>query len=167
MKADMYKIVSKIAFYIAMAVSVVLIVLFFAVGFNNTETINNSDMRAPQFTDALLYWIYMLTAIAIILVLLFSIVAFAKKLVDNPSAAGKSLLGLVLIVVPFVVSYFLASGEQIVVNGKPLSDSDGNPIAASLYVMTDVLIYVQYILFAVCALATVYGLLNITRPVKK
>ena len=167
MKADLCSKVSKIAFYIAMAVSVALIVLFFFVGFNNTETINNNDMRAPQFTDALLYWIYALTGIAVVLVLVFSLISFAKNFKDSPLGALKGLLGVLLLVALFGVAYALASEEPIFVNGKQLADSDGNPIAASSYILTDVLIYVQYALFAACALATAFGLLNISKPVKK
>ena len=81
MKADICSRVSKIVFYIAMAVSVALIALFFFVGFNETETINNNDMRSPQFTDALLYWIYALTALAIALVLVFGIMSFVKNFI--------------------------------------------------------------------------------------
>ena len=150
-----------------MAISVALIVLFFFVGFNDTETINNNDMRAPQFTDALLYWIYALTGIAVVLVLVFSLVSFAKNFKDNPLGAVKGLLGVLLLVALFGVAYALASEEPIIVNGKQLADSDGNPIAASSYILTDVLIYVQYALLAACALATGYGLLNISKPVKK
>ena len=167
MKADICSTVSKIAFYLAMAISVALIVLFFFVGFNDTETINNNDMRAPQFTDALLYWIYALTGIAVVLVLVFSLISFAKNFKDNPLGAVKGLLGVLLLVALFGVAYALASEEPIIVNGKQLADSDGNPIAASSYILTDVLIYVQYALFAACALATGYGLLNISKPVKK
>ena len=167
MNADICSKVSKIAFYIAMAVSVALIVLFFGVGFNNMETINNNDMRSPQFTDALLYWIYALTAIAVVLVLVFGMVSFGKNFKDSPVGALKGLLGVLLLVALFGVAYLLASDAPIYVNGKQLADSDGNPIAASSYILTDVLIYVQYALFAACALATAFGLLNISKPVKK
>ena len=167
MKADLCSKVSKISFYVTMAVSLAIIALFFCVGFGNTETINNNDMRAPQFTDALLYWIYALTGIAVVLVLVFSLISFAKNFKDNPLGAVKGLLGLLLLVALFGVAYALASEEPIIVNGKQLADSDGNPIAASSYILTDVLIYVQYALFAACALATGYGLLNISKPVKK
>ena len=167
MKADLCSKVSKIAFYIAMAVSVALIVLFFFVGFNNTETINNNDMRSPQFTDALLYWIYALTAIAVVLVLVFSLISFAKNFKDSPLGAMKSLGGILLLVALFVISYFLASDEPIYVNGKPLSISDGTPIEASAYILTDVLIYVQYMLLAACTLATLFAMLNISKGVKK
>ena len=167
MKADICSRVSKIVFYIAMAVSVALIALFFFVGFNDTETINNNDMRAPQFTDALIYWIYALTGIAVVLVLVFSLISFAKNFKDSPIGAVKGLLGVLLLVVLFGIAYALASDDPIFVNGKQLADSDGNPIAASSYILTDVLIYVQYALGAACALATAFRLLNISKPVKK
>ena len=167
MKADICSKVSKIAFYIAMAVSVALIALFFIVGFNDTETINNNEMRAPQFTDALLYWIYALTAIAVVLVLIFSLISFGKNFKDSPVGALKGLMGVLLLVALFGVAYVLASDEPIFVNGKQLADSDGNPIAASSYILTDVLIYVQYALLAACTLATMFGLLNISKAVKK
>ena len=167
MKADICSKVSKIAFYIAMAVSVALIALFFIVGFNDTESINNNEMRAPQFTDALLYWIYALTAIAVVLVLVFSLISFGKNFKDSPVGALKGLMGVLLLVALFGVAYALASDEPIFVNGKQLADSDGNPIAASSYILTDVLIYVQYALLAACTLATMFGLLNISKAVKK
>ena len=167
MKADICSKVSKIAFYVAMAASIALIVLFFGVGFNNVETINNNDMRAPMFTDALLYWIYALTGIAVVLVLVFSLISFAKNFKDSPIGAVKGLLGVLLLVVLFGIAYALASDDPIFVNGKQLADSDGNPIAASSYILTDVLIYVQYALGAACALATAFSLLNISKPVKK
>ena len=167
MKADICSKVSKIAFYIAMAVSVALIVLFFGVGFNNMETINNNDMRSPQFTDALLYWIYALTGIAVVLVLVFSLISFGKNFKDSPLGAVKGLLGVLLLVALFGVAYALASDAPIFVNGKQLADSDGNPIGASSYILTDVLIYVQYALLAACTLATAFSLLNISKPVKK
>ena len=167
MNADICSKVSKIAFYVAMAASIALIVLFFGVGFNNVETINNNDMRAPQFTDALLYWIYALTGIAVVLVLVFSLISFAKNFKDSPIGAVKGLLGVLLLVVLFGIAYALASDDPIFVNGKQLADSDGNPIAASSYILTDVLIYVQYALGAACALATAFSLLNISKPVKK
>ena len=144
-----------------------LIALFFVVGFNDTETINNNEMRAPQFTDALLYWIYALTAIAVVLVLVFSLISFGKNFKDSPVGALKGLMGVLLLVALFGVAYALASDEPIFVNGKQLADSDGNPIAASSYILTDVLIYVQYALLAACTLATMFGLLNISKAVKK
>ena len=76
-------------------------------------------------------------------------------------------MGVLLLVALFGVAYVLASDEPIFVNGKQRADSDGNPIAASSYILTDVLIYVQYALLAACALATGYGLLNISKPVTK
>ena len=167
MNADICSKVSRIAFYIAMAVSVALIVLFFGVGFNDIETINNNDMRSPQFTDALLYWIYALTAIAVVLVLGFGIVSFGKNFKESPVGALKGLMGVLLLVVLFGVAYLHASDAPIYVNGKQLADSDGNPIAASSYILTDVLIYVQYALGAACALATAFSLLNISKQVKK
>ena len=167
MNADICSKVSKIAFYIAMAVSVALIVLFFGVGFNNMETINNNDMRSPQFTDALLYWIYALTGIAVVLVLVFSLISFGKNFKDSPLGAVKGLLGVLLLVALFGIAYALASDAPIFVNGKQLADSDGNPIGASSYILTDVLIYVQYALLAACTLATAFSLLNISKPVKK
>lgn len=167
MKADLCSKVSKISFYVTMAVSLVIIALFFCVGFGNSETINNNDMRAPQFTDALIYWIYALTALAIVLVVGFGLVSFGKNFKDSPIGAIKGLLGVLLLVVLFGIAYALSSSDPIFVNGKQLADSDGNPIAASSYILTDVVIYVQYALFAVCALATLFGLTNYSKPVKK
>ena len=59
---------SKIVFYISMAVSLAIIALFFFVGFGNTDIYNGNELRSPMFTDALLYWIYVLTILAVVLV---------------------------------------------------------------------------------------------------
>ena len=67
-----------------MAVSLAIIALFFIVGFGETEIINGNEMRSPMFTDALLYWIYVLTILAVVLVLVFSTVSFFKNLKKNP-----------------------------------------------------------------------------------
>ena len=159
---------SRIVFYILMAVSLAIIVLFFFVGFGDTDIYNGNEMRSPMFTDALLYWIYVLTILAVVLVLVFSTSAFAKSLATNPKAAMKSVAGVLAVVLLFVVAYALSSDAPIMVNDKPLSISnDGTPVAASAYILTDVLLYVQYVLFAACALATIFGLLDITRAVKK
>ena len=167
MKADSCSRISKPLFYVMMAVTLVIIGLFFFVGFGETETLNGNELLAPMFTDALLYWIYVLTGLAVVLVFVFGIVSFAKKLKDSPKEAMKSLMGVVVLLVLFVVAYLLSSDEAIVVNGKPLVDGDTNPIAASSYVLTDVLLYVQYVLFGACTLATIFGLLNISKSVKK
>ena len=167
MKADSCSKISKPLFYVMMAVTVVIIGLFFFVGFGETETINGNDVLAPMFTDALLYWIYALTGLAVVLVLVFSLASFAKKFKDSPKEAMKSLMGVVVIVALFVVAYLLSSGEPIYVNGKQLVDSNDNPIASSAYVLTDVLLYVQYVLLAASTLATLYGLLGISKSVKK
>ena len=124
-------------------------------------------MRSPQFTDALLYWICALTGIAVVLVLVFSLISFGKNFKDSPLGAVKGLLGVLLLVALFGIAYALASDAPIFVNGKQLADSDGNPIGASSYILTDVLIYVQYALLAACTLATAFSLLNISKPVKK
>ena len=158
---------SKIVFYISMAVSLAIIALFFIVGFGETEIINGNEMRSPMFTDALLYWIYVLTILAVVLVLVFSTVSFFKNLKNSPKEAIKGLVGGLAVVLLFVIAYALASDEPILVNGKPLATSDGTPIPGSSYVLTDNLIYVQYVLLAACTLATVFGLLNIARSVKK
>ena len=167
MKADSCSRISKPLFYVMMAVTVVILALFFFVGFGETETLNGNELLSPMFTDELLYWMYILTGLAIVLVLFFSLASFAKKFKDSPKEAVKSLMGVLIIVVLFVVAYFLSSGDPITVNGKELVDSNDKPIASSLYLMTDLLLYVQYVLLVACTLATLYGLLGISKSVKK
>ena len=55
--------IASIAYYILIALSAVVLVLFFCVGFGNMESLPSGYYKSPQFTDLLMYWMYALAAI--------------------------------------------------------------------------------------------------------
>ena len=160
MTADLYSTLSKYTFYALMAFTFVVLGLFYGVGFGNTEVINGNDMTSPEYTDLLIYWMYILMAAAVVLVLVFGIIAYFKKFKDSPKEAIKSLLGVILLVVVFAVAYAMSSDAPIMINGQVESN-------ANILVMTDLFIYVQYALFTVCTLATLVSLSGVLKSVNK
>ena len=117
-------------------------------------------MTSPEYTDLLIYWMYILMAAAVVLVLVFGIIAYFKKFKDSPKEAIKSLLGVILLVVVFAVAYAMSSDAPIMINGQVESN-------ANILVMTDLFIYVQYALFTVCTLATLVSLSGVLKSVNK
>lgn len=160
MKADLYKVISKYTFYAIMVVTFVVLGMFFCVGFGNTEIINGEELTSPEHTDLLIYWMYVLIFAAIALVLVFSCISFFKKLKDSPMDAVKSMIGIILLVVIFVVAYAMSSDAPILINNELYKES-------SMLVMTDTFIYVQYVLLFVCALATLVSLTGVLKSVNK
>lgn len=160
MKADLYKVISKYTFYAIIVVTFVVLGMFFCVGFGNTEIIKGEELTSPEHTDLLIYWMYVLMFVAIALVLVFSCISFFKKLKDSPMDAVKSMIGIILLVVIFVVAYAMSSDAPILINNELYKES-------SMLVMTDTFIYVQYVLLFVCTLATLVSLTGVLKSVNK
>ena len=87
-------------------------------------------------------------------------IEFFKKLKDSPMDAVKSMIGIILLVVIFVVAYAMSSDAPMLINNKLYNES-------SMLVMTDTFIYVQYVLLFVCALATLVSLTGVLKSVNK
>ena len=128
---------SYYALYVCFAVILVVLGMFFLVGYNNPV----GDMNAPEHTETLIYLMY----------------AFGAALKDNPMGAIKSLLGLVLLVAVVLISYAMGSDATITANEAPYTDTFWLKI-------TDMFIYSIYFLLGIAALAT---LVNMTGIFKK
>ena len=137
---------SYYALYVCFAVILVVLGMFFLVGYNNPV----GDMNAPEHTETLIYLMYALTVIA-------AIAQFGAALKDNPMGAIKSLLGLVLLVAVVLISYAMGSDATITANEAPYTDTFWLKI-------TDMFIYSIYFLLGIAALAT---LVNMTGIFKK
>ena len=90
---------SYYALYVCFAVILVVLGMFFLVGYNNPV----GDMNAPEHTETLIY--------------------FGAALKDNPMGAIKSLLGLVLLVAVVLISYAMGSDATITANEAPYTDT--------------------------------------------
>lgn len=160
MKASVINKISSYVFAALVGVSAVVLGLFFFVGYDNYITLNGKSVVDPQFTDLLMYWMYALVAAGIVFVVLFVIAQFFATLKTNPRSAMNTVIGIVLVVALFGGAYALAEDTPIRMADNTLFEDKFNLI------LSDVCIYVQYVLLAVSVLLTVVSLLGVKAKVK-
>ena len=137
--------VSYYVFYVCIALILVVLGMFFGVGYNET---NAAGLVEPANTPALMYLMYGMFAVTVIATLIGAIAQFGGALKDNPKGAVKSLLGLILLVVLLIVTYNIGSSETVVLgDGSEYSD-------VTMLKVSDMLLYSTYVLFGICLLYT-------------
>lgn len=132
-------------------VSVVLVTLIYVGGNDTPLMVGEDSLTNPVFTDPLLYWSYFLLVLTLGITVLLTLVGFVKQLIENPVAAIKSLIPLILFALVFVVSWFLGSGEKISIIGYEGTENEGFWAKFS-----DMLIFSIYALFIALG-ATIIG----------
>ena len=160
MKASVINKISSYVFAALVIVSAIVLGMFFLVGYDNYITLNGKSVVDPQFTDLLMYWMYALVAAGIVIVVLFVIAQFFARLKSNPRSAMNSIIGIAAIVALFGGAYAFADVTPIRMADNTLFEDEFN------LKLSDVCIYVQYVLLAVSVLCTVVGLLGIKSKVK-
>ena len=145
--------VSYYALYVCIALILVVLGMFYFVGYNNPV----GEYNEPAHTETLIYLMYAMFGICVAVTLIGAIAQFGAALRDNPKSAIKSLLGIVLLVIVLVVSYSIGSESAIMTGTGPYTD-------AFWLKMTDMLIYSIYFLLGVAAIGT---LINLTGIFKK
>ena len=145
--------IASIAYYILLAVSAVVLVLFFCVGFGNMESLPSGYYKSPQFTDVLMYWMYALAAICGICTLVGAVTAKGGKVDSNMPAWGTVLakVGLWLFLPVLVIAWFMGSKSPIMTGTGLYED-------AFWLQATDAIIYTVYVLLIVTAVALVASL---------
>ena len=160
MKASIINKISSYVFAVMMIASAVILGLFFLVGYDNYITLNGKSVVDPQFTDLLMYWMYAMVAAGIVFVVLFVIAQFFATLKSNPRSAMNSIIGIVLVVALFGGAYAFSDVTPIRMADNTLFEDEFN------LKLSDVCIYVQYVLLAVSVLLTVVSLLGFKSKVK-
>ena len=144
--------VSYYVFYVCIALILVVLGMFFGVGYNET---NAAGLDEPANTPALMYLMYGMFAVTVVATLIGAIAQFGGALKDNPKGAIKSLLGLILLVVLLIVTYNVGSSETVVLgDGSEYSD-------ATMLKVTDMFLYSTYVLFAIAAIGALVNLSGI------
>ena len=144
--------VSYYVFYVCIALILVVLGMFFGVGYNE---INAAGLVEPANTPALMYLMYGMFAVTVIATLIGAIAQFGGALKDNPKGAIKSLLGLILLVVLLIVTYNLGSSETVVLGGgAEYSDT-------TMLKVTDMFLNSTYVLFAIAAIGALVNLSGI------
>ena len=144
--------VSYYVLYVMFAAILVVLGLFYFGGDAQGDAVLmsvDSEMWQPAQTDALIYLMYGLFGIATVVGVLFQ---FGAALKDNPGAALKSLIGLVILVAVVVISWTMGSEEPLVIPGY--SGTENVPFWLKL---TDMFLYSIYILFAGTVLAIIFS----------
>lgn len=153
----MAKLSYKVSYYVmyaCIAISLVVLALFYFVGYTNPM----GEYNAPEHTDTLIYWIYAILFVCIAVTLIGALAQFVQALKDNPKNALKSLLWLILFVVVLIVCYAIASSD-------PVALADGTVYDDVTWLkLSDMFIFASYFLGAVAAIAT---LVNLTGIFKK
>ena len=148
--------IASIVYYVLLALSVVVLVLFFCVGFGNQESLPSGFYKSPQYTDLLMYWMYALAAICGVCTLVGAVTAKGGKIDSNMPAWGKAraTIGLWLFIPVLVGAWFMS-------NATPIMTGTGLYEDAFWLQATDAIIYTVYVLLGVTALALIVGLTGI------
>lgn len=141
------KIFPKILMWVLFGLSLIVAGLFFFGG-SHSEIINGEELNAPDFTNTLIIWCYVLCAIALAVTILVTLVRFIINFKDEPKKGLKSLAILVALVVIILISWNLGSPEKIEIIGYEGTANEG-----FMAQFSDMCLYVMYILLGGTVLA--------------
>ena len=148
--------IASIVYYVLIALSVVILVAFFCVGFGNMESLPSGYYRSPACTDLLMYWMYGLVVVCVLCTVIGAVNSKGGKVESNMPKWGKltAQIGLWLFVPAFVISWFLGSKDPVM-TGTGLYDS------AVWLQATDAMVYTIYALMVAMILALIVSLTGI------
>ena len=143
--------VSYYIFYVLIALILVVLGLFFCVGYNNPV----GEHNAPEHTETLLFLMYAMLGVCIIVTVVGSLAQFVTGLKDNPKGAMKSLLFVGLFIAVLAVAYTMGSDAPVV-------QGDGTEFTdAGWLKLADMTLYAIYFLVATASIATIVNLSGI------
>ena len=144
MKMKIQKISGSVL-YVMLAITLVILGLFFLGGENPNPIV--PDMAQPNYTDSLIYWMYILLAITVLITIAAAIFQFGSNFMDSPKTAIKSLLGLVALVLVMIISWSIGSEQTLAMQGY--SGTENVPFWLKL---TDMFLYTIYFLMGATVL---------------
>lgn len=145
-----YKL-SYYVFYVLVALILVVLGLFYFVGYNQMQ----GENLAPEHTSTLIYLMYFLFAVAVISALVAAIMQFASAMKENAKGALKSLLGFIVLIALLVITYSIGSAD-------PVKMGDGTIYSnVTMLKITDMMIYSTYVLLGVAGVLTLLNLSGI------
>ena len=146
----MSKLTYRVSYYVLYAVFAVVVVVLGLFYFGGEGEQLVPEMSNPVHTDTLLYLMYGLLGLTVAITVAGFIVQFGAALKDNPMAALKSLLGVVLLVVVMIIAWSMGSEEPLVMSGY-----DGTENVPFWLKLTDMFLYTLYFLIAACIVAII------------
>ena len=150
--------IASIVYYVLLALSAVVLVLFFCVGFGNQESYSSGIYKSPQFTDLLMWWMYILVAICAVCTVAGAVTAKGGKVDSNMPAWGETLakVGLWLFLPVLAITWFMGSKAPVMTGTGIYED-------AFWLQATDAIIYTIYVLLGVTAVALIAGLSGVLK----
>ena len=143
--------VSYYIFYVLIALILIVLGLFFMVGYNNPM----GEYNAPEHTETLMFLMYAMLAVCVLVTVLGGLAQFATSLKDDPKGAVKSLVALALFAAVLIGAYVMGSEE-------PLTMADGSQFTdVTMLKLSDMMIYAIYLLLGVTGIATLVNLSGI------
>ena len=143
--------VSYYIFYVLIALILVVLGLFFGVGYDNPM----GEYNAPEHTETLMLLMYAMLAVCVLVTVVGGLVQFALSLKDDPKGAVKSLVALALFAGVLVVAYVMGSEE-------PLAMADGSQYTDVTWLkLSDMMLYAIYLLLGITGVATLINLSGI------
>ena len=143
--------VSYYIFYVLIALILVVLGLFFGVGYNNPM----GEYNAPEHTETLMFLMYAMLTVCVLVTVLGGLAQFATSLKDDPKGAVKSLVALALFAAVLIGAYVMGSEE-------PLTMADGSQFTdVTMLKLSDMMIYAIYLLLGVTGIATLVNLSGI------
>ena len=153
-----YKLLPKIALLVLIALGLVFIAMFFFGGVNGTREVAGDILDVPRFTDAFLFWNYILLGLVILVTLCVVCVEFAKNLKHNRRKAFATLGVVIGFIVLACVCWFIGSPSEVSIIGYEGSDNVG--FWAQL---SDAVIYACYFLIAANIVTMIWGYIHTKR----
>ena len=153
MKKGLVQTIAQVFYWVLLAVSVLLIVLFYA----KNGDVNPEDSWSKQNADFgptlnyYIYWAYILVGLALFFTLVFPLV----NMIGNPKSGLKTLISLVILGGLLFLGYQLGDGTIMDIPGY--TGADNVPERLKL---TDMGIYTMYFMFAGAILAIVYSTIS-------
>ncbi len=150
MKNSLALRLGQILYYILLATSVVLVVIFYV----NSGNINPDDPTSQRMSDlgpilnTFLYWTYFMVAATLFFTLVFPI----ASMVTNPKSGLKTLLSLGILALILFISYQLADDTTLRLPGYTGDDN-----VAERLKLTGMGIYTMYIMLGGAVLALLYS----------
>lgn len=140
MKIKIQKISGSIL-YVILAVTVLVAGLFFFGGEDVNRIVSDPEMSQPAYTDALIYWMYVLLGVTIFATLAAALFQLVASFIDSPMKAIKSLLGVVVLAILLIVTYSMGDPTALVLQGY-----DGAENVPFWLKLTDMFLYTIYVL---------------------
>lgn len=141
---------SRTVLLLGIAVSLVVMLLFYLGGQVAPQDKLVADMSEPKYTDLVLYWMYLLLGITVVVLIGFAIIGFFKGLKENPKKAMGGLVVLLLMAALLVITYVMGDGTVLNIPGY-----EGVDNVPAMLKLTDMWLYSTYFILALTILAIV------------